>query len=263
MEQNLSLVVKQGEISVVNYDLLKAEIEEKVKKYQFLVISENELTDAKDDLANLRKLSKALNDERIAKEREYMTPWTNAKNQIDGLIKPIKEAIENIDTQVKTFEEQAKTAKREQITLLWSSKHFNLIPLEKLFNEKWLNKGYNENAISKEMDEIIKKINDDFATIEGLCGKDNEEAITEAFEIYKTGSLDVGQALTERKRRYEAREALKATRNAYVAPKPVETPKTVENEPLLSYSLKISGTRSQLEALKKFITDNGLTYEKL
>ena len=262
MEQNLSLVVKQGEIYVVNYDQLKAEIEEKSKKYQLLVISEEELTSAKDDLANLRKLSKALNDERIAKEKEYMTPWTNVKNQIDNLIKPIKEAIDNIDTQVKTFEEEAKSAKREQIILLWSSKHFNLIPLEKVFNEKWLNKGYNENAISKEMDETIKKINDDFATIENLCGN-NEEAITEAFAIYKEGALDVGQALTERKRRYEAREALKATRNTYVAQKPVETPKTVENEPLLSYSLKITGTRSQLEALKKFITDNGLSYEKL
>ena len=95
----LSLVVQQGKVEIVDYAELKKQVEEKASHYKVLVIDETQLTLAKTDLATLRKLDKTLNDERIAKEKEYLVPWQFAKNQIEDLRKPIKEAIENIDSQ--------------------------------------------------------------------------------------------------------------------------------------------------------------------
>ena len=55
-----------------NYEELKQEIAKKSEVYASLVYNENEIKAAKADRSNLNKLKKALNDERIRREKEYM-----------------------------------------------------------------------------------------------------------------------------------------------------------------------------------------------
>lgn len=271
----LSLVVQQGKVEVLHYEELKAEVIAKASHYKVLVIDETQLALAKTDLASLRKLAKALNDERIAKEKEYMIPFNFAKAQIEDLVKPVKEAIENIDSQLKAFEEAEAQKKTMDINLLWESKHFALIPFSKAYDPRWLNKGFDLKAISDAMDTFIAKVNSDFALIERLCGADNDTAITETWAIYKESvDLDPMKAVDEQERRVKAKKQAEEERNQAKLQKSLQEAKTIEVkpiveepkptpvEPLLTYVLEITGTKEQQIALKQFLITTGMTFKK-
>lgn len=270
----LSLVVQQGKVEVLHYAELKKEVDEKASHYKVLVLDETQLPEAKTDLASLRKLAKALNDERIAKEKEYMIPFNFAKAQIEDLVKPVKEAIENIDSQLKAFEEAEAQKKTMDINLLWESKHFALIPFSKAYDPRWLNKGFDLKAISDAMDTFIAKVNSDFALIERLCGSDNDTAITETWAIYKESiTLDPMQAVEEQERRVKAKKQAEEERNQAKLQKSLQEAKTIEVKPfveetkpiqeqLLTYVLEITGTKEQQIALKQFLITTGMTFKK-
>lgn len=69
-----------------NYEELKQELTEKVSMYETLVYTDDQIKQAKADKANLNKLKKALNDERIRREREYMQPFNDFKQKINEII---------------------------------------------------------------------------------------------------------------------------------------------------------------------------------
>jgi Protein of unknown function (DUF1351) len=279
----LSVIIQQGKVEVLRFEELKQEVIAKVSHYKMLTIDETQLILAKTDLASLRKLAKALNDERIAKEKEYMAPFNNAKAQIDSLVAPVKEAIENIDSQLKAFEQREADKKTLDIIQLWESKHFNLLPYSKVYDARWLNKGFTLDDISTAMDKFIEKVNADFALIERLCGADNDEAITDTWAIYKESvTLDAVASVDEHERRIKAKKQAdeerlqaKAKREAEQQARNVELPKTqlppVEEEkptptpittPLLTYVLEITGTKEQQIALKQFLVSSGMTFKK-
>jgi hypothetical protein len=272
----LSLVVQQGKVEVLHYAELKKEVDEKASHYKVLVLDETQLPEAKTDLASLRKLAKALNDERIAKEKEYMIPFNFAKSQIDELVKPVKEAIENIDSQLKAFEEAEAQKKTLDIVKLWEMKHFALLPYSKAYDPKWLNKGFDIKAISEAMDKFIEKVNSDFSLIERLCGVDNEEAITETWAIYKESiTLDPMQAVDEQERRVNAKKKADEERQQAKLQKSLQEAKTIEikpveapiveeapKEPLYTVNLSITGTLAQQKALKEFLLTTGMAFKK-
>lgn len=272
----LSLVVQQGKVEVLHYAELKKEVDEKASHYKVLVLDETQLPEAKTDLASLRKLAKALNDERIAKEKEYMIPFNFAKAQIEDLVKPVKEAIENIDSQLKSFEEAEAQKKTLDIVKLWELKHFNLLPYSKAYDPKWLNKGFDIKAISEAMDKFIEKVNSDFSLIERLCGVDNSDAITETWAIYKESlTLDPMQAVEEQERRVNAKKKAEEERMQAKLQKSLQEAKTIEikpveapiveeapKEPLYTVNLSITGTLAQQKALKEFLLTTGMAFKK-
>lgn len=92
-----------------NYEELKAELISKVSFYETLVYTDDQIKDAKADKANLNKLKKALNDERIRKEKEYMQPFNVFKAQINEIIGIIDKPIAVIDEQVKAYDEKTQS----------------------------------------------------------------------------------------------------------------------------------------------------------
>ena len=69
-----------------NYDELKTELLQKASVYETMVYTEDQIREAKADRANLNRLKKALNDERIRREKEYMEPFNKFKMQIAEII---------------------------------------------------------------------------------------------------------------------------------------------------------------------------------
>lgn len=69
-----------------NYEELKAELTEKVQHYETLVYTDDQIKEAKADRATLNKLKKALSDERIRREREYMQPFNEFKSRINEIL---------------------------------------------------------------------------------------------------------------------------------------------------------------------------------
>ena len=90
---------------IFNYEELKEGISAKVAHYKNLVYTDDQIKEAKEDRANLNKLKKALNDERIRLEKEYMIPFNTFKAQLNEIIKIIDEPVTMIDSQVKEYVE--------------------------------------------------------------------------------------------------------------------------------------------------------------
>ena len=84
MEFNLSTDIKQSipNAIVFNFEELKAELSEKIKPYETLAVTEDDLKSAKSDKATLNKLKKALNDKKVEVKKEYISPLENFEKLI-------------------------------------------------------------------------------------------------------------------------------------------------------------------------------------
>lgn len=178
-----------------NYEELKGELTEKVAFYETIVYDETQIKNAKADKANLNKLKKALNDERIRQEREYMKPFDEFKAQVNELIKIIDKPILVIDSQVKNYEETQKATKKELIIGIYESIGFPAwVDFGKIFDEKWLNATTKEKAIKEALESKFLQITADLTTLSEL-----PEFGFEATEEYKR-TLDINRAIAEGRR---------------------------------------------------------------
>ena len=188
-----------------NYKELKEMLLQKASHYEVLVYTDEQIKDAKSDRANLKRLQKALNDERIRREREYMASFNVFKSQINEIIGIIEKPVEIIDSRIKEFEETQKAEKFKAIEAHWHELlRDDKIPagicFKSLYNEKWLNASIKMPAIMKEIEERLEKIKNDLAVIENLPAY-----AFEAKECY-IDTFDLGKAVSEANRLREMAE---------------------------------------------------------
>lgn len=205
-----------------NYEELKAELTDKVKFYESLAYTDDQIKDAKADRATLNKLKKTLNDERIRREKEYMQPFNEFKAQVNEIIGIIDKPIAVIDKQVKEFEDQKKANKQNAIEELFATIGFqNFVTLEKIWDPKWLNASVSMKSIEEQMRARMYQIGDDVFTLSQL-----PEFGFEATEVFKQ-TLDINKAISEAKR---MSEIVKAKADAEAKKKAAEESRKAEEE---------------------------------
>lgn len=189
MELKIQPYAPPGAISF-NFDELKRELQEKVAVYQTLVYGNDEIKTAKADRAKLNKLKKALTDERIRQEREYLQPFNEFKAQIKELVGIVDEAVGGIDRQVKEYEELQKEEKLEKILSIWNSAATpDWLTPPQILDEKWLNASVSLASIEAEITARLERIAQDLATLENL-----PQYGFESVEEYKR-TLDISSAI--------------------------------------------------------------------
>lgn len=195
MELNVKEVVLPKKIDW-NYEELKAEITEKAKIYETMVYTDDQIKLAKSDKAKLNHLKKALNDERISREREYMKPFNEFKTQINEIISIIDKPVSIIDKQVKEYDQIKKREKAKKCLELFEelNQDYNWLDYNKISNPKWTNATFGLNKVQEEIEGKLEQIENDLNTLSSL-----EAFSFEAIEEYKR-SLDVGQAIAEGQR---------------------------------------------------------------
>ena len=201
-----------------NFEELKAELTEKVKLYETIVYTDDQIQEAKKDKANLNKLKKALNDERIRREKEYLAPFNAFKAQINEIIGIIDKPVAVIDKQVKAYEDQKKQEKKESIKELWYSLDApDGLTFVDTFQEKFLNTSYSMKVIKQYFEDDIKRFTRDLETLAAL-----PEFGYEAKMVYLS-THDINKALAEgqrmeqvqkQKAEYEATQARKREEEA-------------------------------------------------
>lgn len=262
----MELIVKEitfPEVIEFNYDDLKAEITARTEKYANLVYSEEQIKDAKTDLANLRKFTKALSDERIKVKKECLKAYEPFETKIKELSGIVDKCIGNIDIQVKNFETAEKEAKRAEI-----AEHFAIIghpewlSFDQIFDDKWLNKSVKLSAVYDEIDAKLTQISKDLDTLSNL-----PEFGFEA-EIEYRLTLDINRAISEGKRLAEIQKR-KAEAEA-TAPKPEPIPETqsepVKPEPtetIYTVELRAYMTKQQMSELKQFFDSRNIKFERI
>lgn len=194
-----------------NYEELKQELSDKVKMYETLVYTDDQIKSAKADRADLNRLKKALNDERIRREKEYMQPFNAFKAQINEIIGIIDKPVALIDKQIKEYEEQQRREKKKKIEECFLSvAPPEWLQLSMIFDERWLNASATLKVVKFEISQRLAIIEKDLSTLSEL-----PEFAFEAIETYKTTldlnrSIAEGHRLSEMQKRKAEQEQIKA-----------------------------------------------------
>lgn len=193
-----------------NYEELKQELAEKLSTYETLVYSDEQIKEAKADKANLNKLKKALNDERIRREKEYMQPFNDFKAKINEIIGIIDKPVALIDKQVKEYEDKQKQDKMDKIKALWSEMDVpEGLTLERVFDDRMLNVSYGMNHVKQKMLDDIKRFNRDMETLAGLpeFGFEAQQEYIRTFDLNKALAEGQRMAQVQKKKEEAARAA--------------------------------------------------------
>ena len=179
-----------------NFEEIKTELATTLQRYETMVYTADQMKAAKADKASLNKLKKALNDERIRREREYMAPFNEFKAQIAELISLIDKTVMLIDSQVKSYEEAKKEQKRQQISEYFETECDmpEWLKLEQIFNPSWLNASYSMKNVENDLKGIQEGIAGDLAVLSEMPA-----FAFEATEVYKQ-TLNIQTAINEGKR---------------------------------------------------------------
>lgn len=248
------------EVISFNYEELKQEIQKKASEYMNLVYSEDQIQDAKKDVATLRKFTKALSDERIKVKKVCLKPYEDFEAKIKELDGIVSLAIQNIDGQVKGFEEQRKAAKEQEIDSYFIEKTpYEWMSLSMIWDEKWLNASVTIKTVCAEIDARFAQIAKDLETLSNL-----PDLNFEAIEEYKQ-SLDINKAIAEGHRQSEIQkrkaEEVARIENAAIKPTPnTEVPTEDDETPRMWISFKAYLSVDDAQALKSFFKTRNIDF---
>lgn len=250
MNFELKIQAPKNKPVVWNYEQLRADLTTALKDYESRVYTEDTIAEAKEDRAKLNKLKKAINDERISREKEYMQPFNDFKAQAKELCDMIETASSGIGKKLDAFEQKRVAEKTSHIQTLFndvaSNYDIKFITLEKVMNDKWLNKSTSDKAIATEITAVFEKVVNDLAVIKKM-----PNYAFEAEEAYKT-TLDLNKALEEGERMAD----IQAKKNQ-------EVKATADTEDKFEAKFKCLLTIDQAKALKKFCVENGIKLEQI
>lgn len=245
---NFEVKVQMPKIKPVifNFDELKSDLTTALTDYENRIYTEDTIAEAKEDRAKLNKLKKAINDERIAREKEYMQPFNEFKAQAKELCDMIDTASSGIGEQLEAFEQKRIDEKTSHIQSLFDDVASNydlpFITLEKIMYGKWLNKSTSDKAIVEEITERFEKAIKDLEVIRKMPSYSFE-----AEEAYKT-TLDLNKALEEGEKISDIQHK-KNTANA--------------DGKKYDISFKCHITIAQAKALKEYCKENGIVIEEI
>ena len=276
-EQDLVLDVRELTLGTLTTNALQLRdhVAATLERYTPENYSVENVDQAKADRAILNKAAKELNDKRIQIEREWSAPFQEFKGVIGETVRMITEGSTKIDAVVKGVESKAKAEKRAAIEELWERKGITLLPLSKLWDDRWLNKTKRLPAVEKEIGEKLLKIETELDTLAAVDTEDGE--VLRAYYLdcldlqrtlaYSATLKDNRQRLQEEQARRQAEAEAQATRATYVAPtaEPAptayEAPEAVIPE-VLERTMVVRGTREQLIALAEFMNSEGIWFKK-
>ena len=191
----LDLVVTNKSVGFLetNIEAIETYVKQKLEEYK----PENYMGDAdlaKKDRAELNKAR-----DKIARARkdliaELMKPYNDFETRCKALEKMIDSASGSLDEIVKIRENEEKELKRKVIEQFWTSKNFDLFPLDKIFNTKWLNKSFKESDILSEMDSRIEKTYKDLKVCERYSAMYGLEADT--IKAHYLMNLDIEETIS-------------------------------------------------------------------
>jgi len=243
---------------------------------------------AKADRSMLRKQKDHVKTVMASIREAWNKPLEKAESLIKQTLKEFDVAIDTIDEHVKEGEAREKEAKREAIQAYFDGRDFDLVPLEKIFGNKWLNKTTDMRDVKNA---IVVKISEIHANLRILESVAEHGAIAKAFYL---DTLDMAAALrqvetlkanaerADREKRERAEREARETvaRNAEAeAAEARELEKMASVESLVAevlgedpaeakpaiyeFDYRFRGTVDDARKMKAYMTSNKIAYEKL
>ena len=136
--QELQAKVTQAQVEIIDREKFEQNINEVVAKYQNYVVTASTIKDDKKVLADLRKLSKQISDERIKIKRELSKSADEFDEYIKATEKPLTDTILKIAKDVKDFENHQKALRLDTVKSYIANKSAEYMLDPRIFDEKAL-----------------------------------------------------------------------------------------------------------------------------
>ena len=242
----LQVTVKQTPgIITWNFEELKHELAEQMKSYKAVVYTDENIGDAKSNIAALRKLRKAVDSRRVEIKNKCLEPYAVIEEQARELIGLIDEPIALIDKKVKDYDTRRRAAKKEKI-MKYMASVFADFPEDirkrlecKTYDSRW----ENATASDKMYKDAIKAAHDNTADALRILKNIDEDFRETVMNVYKvdlnmTAAMMKAQEMQrqkelvierERKRREQELERQKLET---VAPKDSQATEDINPDPV-------------------------------
>lgn len=239
-----------------------------VEQYKGLVYTDEQIPEAKKDAARLNKAKEAIEDERKRIKKICESPYKEFEKEIKPLVEKIDSVRAEITTQTAAYEASKKAKKKQDLLDFYKTSIGTLeqmVPFERLFDEKWLNATVTFDKATMEMTEKILKINSELRAIDSI----DTEFVTACKDYYLRtfdlpGALEKSKELYNLKKQEEERKAAQEAAAAAIAPPveevPAEAPPAATTEKL-EMTFTVYGTLQELIDLKTYMDSVGLEYK--
>jgi hypothetical protein len=251
----------------INFEELRQELTARLENYQGLVFTDANISEAKDARAKLNKLKDAIENKRKEVKKACLSPYEAFEKQIKELVALVDAPILAIDGQVKDYEQRKKADKRAEIEAFYAERVgdlADLLPLERIWNDKWLNATAKMSEICQTILTAIQRTRSDLQTIADL----KSEFELQIKDTYLR-TLDLSAALNEKTRLEAQKQKLaefEAKRENTGDPEPApatafgRTSEPEPEQPVITVDFRVWATAEQLAALKAFLKDSNIKY---
>lgn len=134
--QELQVNIEQAKVEIVGQEVFEKGIADVVAKYQNYTVTAGTIKDDKRVLAELRKLTKQISDERIKIKNELSKPATDFEKYIKETEKPLKNIINQIANDVKEFENHQKALRLDTVKSYLANKASEYMIDPRIFDGK-------------------------------------------------------------------------------------------------------------------------------
>jgi hypothetical protein len=245
-----------------NFEEISNQLDEVLKQYEGIVVTEQTIAAGKKVIADLRKGQKALDDFRKKTKKELTAPVIEFENKCKELSKKFDEVIDPINEQAEQFELKRKEEKKIEVQSIIDEvcklKGLDDLPLD----ESYLNKSTSLKNIKTDLIKVADNILLEQATLKANADviKSKVELVNAKYNINLTtppyvSMLDYTDVQTILNQIEKDSESLKNK----IADIPVTTVVAApfKDEEIFVDTYEIEGTEKQLDALEEFLNKNG------
>lgn len=275
------IAYSSAKIDFPEYDEIKKRVDKINEEFTKYEVTVENLKSAKETRATLNKLSQALNSKKIAIVKEINQPVTEFQNRIKDLTSEIGDASSHIDSQIKTYEDNARRQKEELLRkdIDKRCKEAGVDPTKIIYNQKWLNKTASYSAFEEDVNNqiaVLQKEQEQYSeNVKVITAKANELGLPYQHwvKMLDTSSLseimiqmdDYAQQIKEAAERENKAKKEQAGKVVSHNGKAIDksTGEVVSEDSIKAYlftrtsKIELSGTSYQFSQLMQYLNDMG------
>lgn len=279
----------------LNFDEMMKGAKEFADRYRGLVVTEENVADAKQSAAEMNDVRSQLSAMKTELRKRALSIVEPALQEIDGILAvidaPYTELKRSLDDVKRIFAERKRGKMNEVVERICSENFASVLAanehLKRFVDDKcnlrkgsWLTQGVTLSAITEELEAEAKRMKDEMDFINRHV-KDKPVEVVRYAKVYLIEHGFDGKATLDATDRYEAaieeRRRLDEERKAQAMKEAQERlaakraePQAQEPEPQeerkpkrFRFVLAVTGTNEQLRGMRRYIDENGLTFKKL
>ena len=215
-----------------NKDELLKYVRSITEKYNGRVYTDDDITDARTDRAELNALKNTISDGRIRVKKAVMAPYDRFEAEVLEVTNIIIEAVKPIDEAIKTHDENQKADKKKQLVAYFDSIIGDLaesVTFERVFDPKMVNASTSMKKAKEGITDAVQQIRTNIETINTVVSEPYRSfAVANYLQTMKlAGSMKLAQRMEQEDCR-KAELAAEAEKAKAAAPAPATSAPAVE-----------------------------------